>query len=380
MNTTDDYYYFDYNIIRLIDEIIIWSLIPVGWLGLITNSLNIAVYAAIGFQDSVSVCFFSLSVCDMCFVFLKHSINFYTAIFLVMPSLISDILVRIQTMDFYGNMLFDISALLKTFIAVQRGWCVAFPFHVKRVFTSKRVTVVIICLCLLISACYVNNDFMKVKISYTFDNETYLIQVYTQGVIVTEKIRSTFNKTALICACEILIFISLIVIVYGVTSHSNWRQSFPAEKFQIEIKSRQWITFCRLFTRNDKEVSEKTYNCQITVNLHKKQKALRNNRELRAIKQVVLISIVHLICYTPVAIYQITYEHMTSGYLKLSFYNVYLILYRILYLLGPLNAALNFFIYYIYNKKFKETLLIICKRIQNDLSLDAIKNKPICKL
>lgn len=339
----------------LVNDIVTYSLIPVGTLGLITNSLNVVVYGMIGFQESVFVCFFFLSVCDLCFIIIRCSTNIFDAFSLANPERRYYADITIDTITFYEGMIFDISACVKTFIAVQRGCCVAFPFHTKKVFTNKRAAAVILCSCLLNVTLYVFLEFLKVK-EMSSTNKTSVVTLEIEYLKLSSKIRNTFNKTALVFACEVLVLLSLVVIVYGMVSTSKWRQSLAAEgssKPQTPTPRARDQSLCK---PKEKGTSNIGYRSQHNLPVITHQKPIKDKRELRVVKQVTLISTVHLVCYTPVAINAILFETIENNK-TFELLTLYVFISEVALFLGPFNAAINFFIYYIYNYKFKHTML-----------------------
>lgn len=209
-----------------------WSLLPVGIIGLATNSLNVVVYTMVGFQDTVSFSFLGLSVCDLCFIITNNIVNLFNVITLVERPILDTAHGELDTIAFYGEILFDISACVKTFIAVQRGCCVAFPFLVNRIFTKENTLGVILCLYLLNLVSYSIDECMKWQTGFqsSTNNVTYYLQVFTSDWLVYNTVRRFLNRTDLVCACEILVPLSLFVIVYGMSSTSKWRQLLSVGK------------------------------------------------------------------------------------------------------------------------------------------------------
>lgn len=379
-----DMYFFDDFGFSLVQNIFTCSLVPVGTLGLITNSLNVLVYATIGLHDSVSISFFSLSVSDLCFIILSYQ-KIITRVFITTdPEFRYNRYNRIvNLLGFYGGAAFDISVCVKAFIAVQRGCCVAFPFHVNRMFTKKRAAVVLLGFCLLIIACYVNDEFIKDNgFVDPFTNETY-----NEDLRVPYTIRYILNKTILVFGCNVLIFVSLVVIVYGMASTSKWRQSSAAERSTTRQTSTAWARTLSLIKLNGEGASnggkgasngeESASNgregasnggcsSQHKLAITKSQKPKKDPRELRVVKQVILISTLHLVSYTPVAIYAVVFNTLVSVYFTPYVLVIYMYMSEVNSFLGPFNAALNFFIYNKYNQKFHQTMMTIFKRINVD--------------
>lgn len=308
--------------INLMLTILMWSLVPLGLLGLVTNTINVLVYLKIGLRDSASICFFALSTCDLCFTIISIVSNTFNIIMLVKPDMLY-INHHLTSSRFYEGMLFDISALIKTFIAVQRGCCVAFPFHVNRVFTKKKTTAVIVCLTLLYLACYVNWEFLKSKeeIRNTYINRTEAYTMFTDGSRASDTFRTILNKTVVICCCEILVLLSLFAIIYGMKSTTKRRQTLKAGQ------------------------------------------NLKNKKDTSVIKQVTLVSVVHLICCSLVSARAILVQFLLNFKISFQFVYVYLALNEIINFTGPCGATMNFFIYYHYNHRFKQTVSGICRKV-----------------
>lgn len=345
-------------------HIFTWCLLPFNILGLITNILNIAVYTKIGLKDSVSICFFALSICDLCFIIIRNNVNIISAITQVEPI----VYVLLDSMVMCAEMIYDISAGLKTFIAVQRGICVVFPFHANRVFTNKSTIVVISCICLFNLVSYINDAFIKVKCSITnsFTNGTYYYELcIDDGSLVLNTVGGVLNKTAAVCVCEVLALISVMVIVWGMASTTKWRQSVtggkinkhPTLNLRCKTSSSSCFKECKNFSANH------VHDTQQKQNLTQKQNLVKVRRELRVVKHVVLVCAIHLMCYTPVAAIAVLSEVISRRDFshKLHLFCLYLNL--VLCFTIPFGIHSNFFIYYTYNSKFKQTLLAMSRRV-----------------
>lgn len=311
--------------------IIAWIIVPVNLLGLITNSLSVIIHTMNGFRDAIKICFFALSLCDLVYIIMSNCSIIVVLIGEESPSLLSHSRINLNNFAFYQSMVFEMSALIKTFIAVQRGCCVAFPFHVNRVFTKKRTVGVMVCLCLFSLASYVSKEFLD-SINYvhvTVINNTYgNPSFYNEISDLSGLVRDTL-KTVVVFVCEILVVLSLALILHGMSSTLKYRQS----------------------------VSNTTCGSQ--------QKLIKHNKEMRVVKQVILVSAIHLICYTPVATYSLLYQLNIRGFLPFNVLYIAVAFADVKNLAGPVNAAINFFIYYSYNSKFRYRVKNMCRREQH---------------
>lgn len=228
----------------------------------------------VGFQDTVSFSFLALSVCDLCFIITKNIVNLCNAVALVERPIMDTVHGGLDTIVFYGEMLFDISACVKTFIAVQRSCCVAFQFLVNRIFTKGSTLGVIFCLYLFNLVSYSTDEFMKWQTGFqsSTNHVTYYTQVFTSDWPVYNTVRRFLKRTAVVCACEILVLLSLIFIVYDMSSTSKWRQSLSVGKINKHQSSSLWRKISCLFMNNGKYASNHLNNAQHKQTHNKKTK------------------------------------------------------------------------------------------------------------
>lgn len=212
----------------------------------------------------------------------------------------------------------------------------------------------------------IGNEFVSVQSCVQSSNQSYNND-YINSWILSRQFHSYFIKTAMVCACEILVISSLIVIVCGMVSTSKWRQSLSVGKVMTTQKPTQKIkTATRLRQQNRSDVS---HSSQHKLHVTEKQKQIKDKRALRVVKLVTLVSSIHVFCYTPIAIFAIGDQLIVDNY-KLSFLTssryLYFCLYEFISFAGPLNVSINFLVYYTYNPKFKRTLLNICRCVSAD--------------
>lgn len=352
--------------IQTLRTTVVWMSLPVYLLGLITNSLNVIIYAMIGFRDNVTINFFALSICDLCYTVMSHNNNVISLLEIVNPGLLEGFDITNNVFAFYASMLLDISVLIKTFIAVQRGCCVAIPFHVNRLLKNKTAVAVILSLGVLCLLPYVNFEFFRIKRYFRNNNVTYVYEMYSRDTKLSEEIRFIFNKIIVVFTSEILVSLSLVVIIYGMKSASKWRRTVVVSETAAHKQPRRAGANLRLNLQKQNHGSSNINDDQQIVNRAAKQNQKRDTREIKVIKQVTLVSVMHLICYTPVVIDSVLYFLIERNKLPFVVWYVHEGLERFNAFINSINAAINFFIYYGYNSKFTQRVPGICRKVQQN--------------
>ncbi|BFZ05474.1 hypothetical protein BsWGS_08513 [Bradybaena similaris] len=338
-----------------------WILVPVGVLGLITNSLNVIGFVRVGLQDSATICFFALSASDLCFTLMVCTKNSLSVIGLAFPDLLVNIGEDAYWATYYMHMAFDSSSILRTLIAVIRACCVVLPFHVKRMFSTSRTvsTVLFICTCNIVS--YVSFEFLKIKRLFTNEitNTTYVADGYIDGWEMSQHFRNIFNKMIVVCVCEVFVGVSLVLIVCGMLATSNYHQSLRINRDTTEPSS-QLVNRLRKTSRQEKMTFIKSvHNIQETIYTVKRRQS--NKKEMRVIQQVAILSSLHLICNTFEVGYCVLSQIMDVNNNTYIFMSVHWALEAFNRFTGPANAASNFFIYYVFNSKFRQAVYKMCR-------------------
>lgn len=180
----------DRNIFVIVYVLVQWCLKQLEILGGNSTILNMTLYSMTGYQHSISISFCALDDWDLGFFIISIKTNSFQVAQLVAPHL----------QDFYcGDMLFGISAWVKTFIGLQRVCCVAFQFHINIVFTNKSTAVRIFCLCIFYMVSYANDIFFKgILLFQSVDKNEIYLYGYINGVAVSIKVRS-YIRTMVAC-------------------------------------------------------------------------------------------------------------------------------------------------------------------------------------
>ncbi|KAK6969875.1 G-protein coupled receptor 39 [Biomphalaria glabrata] len=178
-------------------------------LGLIGNSLNIAVLSQHSMRDTTNLILLCLSVSDLCFscfmeIYYINKIVYYFDQYLSMTmwTYISVLTVPVQTLLFFT------STSLVMILSVERMVAVCFPFHVSRIVTRFRIKfligVFIFGLAGVVSPLYGARTLETV----TFNNVTIVSGVSTEFFT-----NAYFSAFYMFLTIYLLVFITSVVIV-----------------------------------------------------------------------------------------------------------------------------------------------------------------------
>ncbi|GFN95676.1 chemosensory receptor c [Plakobranchus ocellatus] len=271
------------------------------------NAMNVFIFCKIGVTDSITVCFLHLAVCDF-FTMIFVSLGGFFILFFVLGVPGSK---NMATYTFVTAMAYnipqDIAAATTTYIALQRGLCVAWPFLARRAFTKKTSVIVLMVITLFLFGCNVPRT-VTYRLMYVPDPTTNSSQILIVHFLdlwnnVT-KFYFIFVKIFLVNMQYIIMSICAVAIAIGMKSSIKLKStSSSALSFSSDSKS------------NHKKASETGKNESIfesprvskdgkdspTVGNEEKDRKVQRKevKELMVIKQVLIVVLIHIICTTP---------------------------------------------------------------------------------
>ncbi|XP_012941318.1 uncharacterized protein LOC101859033 [Aplysia californica] len=217
-------------IVQVVNGVVLCGLVSL--FGVVSNIINIVVFAKQGFQDSMNISLMGLAVSDLCSlvttIWLSICVNplFYLS---ELPFDPRDIMYLTGSMPRY--LFVKIATFITAFITFERCLCIAAPLKVKMVITPVRTKMIIISIyitmsILLIPFCLGHRlewvfDFTLnatvLKTTFTAEREMLEAITYlTQGVFTT-----TLSFVFVICCT--------IVLVVKLNSKTKWRQATAAK-------------------------------------------------------------------------------------------------------------------------------------------------------
>ncbi|GFN82729.1 chemosensory receptor c [Plakobranchus ocellatus] len=336
------------------------------------NSINIAIFFKIGVTDSITVCFLYLAACDLCsMVLISFSASFQVLYVLQAPGSKKFSTYAFNAAFAYALPL-SMAAATTTYIAVQRGLCVAWPFLTRHAFTRNRSIVVLTITSIILFGCWVPRTvaFRNVYVPDPAMNSSQILIVQFLGMwspadyfyLITVKIALVYIQYITMSVCA-------VVIAIGMRS-------------SIKLKSASTVSFDN---RSDSQNSEnstvkkdagvpmevKNVNTDLkTASKQESDKKIqqKGNKELQVIKQAFVVVLVHVICTNtmiPAVIYNLIEPKFQVG---ADYNNLMYIVFGFVNTAEGLNAFINFFIYLNFNSKFRNcfgTVFNISKFIKN---------------
>ncbi|CAG5119114.1 unnamed protein product [Candidula unifasciata] len=275
--------------------------------GIITNILNIITFVKQGIQDTVNISLLGLATSD-----LGSQITLLYANLNVIPAFVAlDLPFEADDIMYINGLCHVIftrvSAWITAYITLERCLCVTLPLKVKNVFTPNR-TVLYLNLMYIIMFASVFPCFYTMRPAKVFDplrNRTILRILYVEGRKIIENITFvTNNVIPSIALC--LIVICTAVLVVNLRQKSKWRRKVTSDSSKSSVAM--------------------------------------SNRDSKAVKMVVLIAAIFIMCYVPsmIAFLYILLDPDTriDGYQR----NLCCSLFAVFFHLESINAGVNTFV------------------------------------
>ncbi|CAG5128752.1 unnamed protein product [Candidula unifasciata] len=319
-----------------------------SFIGIVSNIINIITFVAMGLTDGITVSFLCLSIFDLAYLIPSFALGISIAFavielrtliaFVVEPHGVSILIANFMVLVNVTNV------LTTTFLAVARCMCVAKPLHFKNWFTTNKtlgfigsfVTVAVVSYAPVIA---------NLGMVTTFDIKKNI----TRPILWVSPKRESIKVIAWIIidltlpfATQFIVVICVVIMASSLQASSRFRQSavLSPENAKSVLKQNGKVTLSSTLTVPTDKLSSK---------------------DVRVVQQVVLISVVYIICNTPkmmISLAAITVPGFTIGK---RYSNTYLCVNTLRQQFEIFNSAVNTFIYYRYNTKFRSTLLSLFK-------------------
>ncbi|GFN74234.1 chemosensory receptor c [Plakobranchus ocellatus] len=326
------------------------------------NAINVFIFCKIGVTDSITVCFLHLAVCDFCTMVCLSVFTFFTLLYALSAPGSKYLSTQAYAISITYSLGLDIGATTTTYIALQRGLCVAWPFLTRHAFTRNRSLIVLITTTVFLVACWIPRafTFRYVEISDPKSNSSKILIVEFFGLfnefysfnLIFVKIILGFTQYAIMSVCAVAIFIGM--------KSSIRLKSFSKSGAPDPHNSRSNQKSLDKTDMNEKKVAghEKTEEDSSNVNSEAKMEKDKKapQKELLVIKQALTVVLLQIFCATPgitVFIYSMLDPKFQIG---TEYNNLFFLVYGVVDMSYALNAFTNFFIYLNFNTKFRQCL------------------------
>ncbi|CAG5129864.1 unnamed protein product [Candidula unifasciata] len=314
--------------------------ITLSFFGIISNTMNMATFIAMGLNDGVTISFLVLSFFDLIYILTSFSLGITVAFstceritpirFPVEPYGLVVILGNIMIL------LITTNVLATTFIAVARCMCVVKPLQFKNWFTVSRTVCFMAGFAIFAVAIY-TPILANMGMVTRLDNKTKI----SRPTLWLPRHREDIKNVIFMIIDMIIPMSTEVIVLVCIMLMANSLQ----DSFRFRQTSQMQTCSKDKSTHDDKSSEELS------------PKGKLSGKELHVVKQVTLISVIYIICNTPKILISL------AGVIEPEFrigrrYNYfYMTLNGVRKYLEIINATINTFIYYRYNTKFKTTLI-----------------------
>ncbi|CAG5132581.1 unnamed protein product [Candidula unifasciata] len=326
-----------------------WMILStVGFLG---NLINVQTFIAMRLEDGFTVSFLVLSVSDLCFtltMFLRAAASFF---FWIDP----------YTMYiFFANfciVLYIMTVLTTTFLAVARCMCVVRPLHFRNSFTRSRCIFILSCFALFTIISY-----MPILANMAFKTQFDIRTNIFRPMLWTSKSRELVKdivwgaRDAFIPASTQIIVIAYVFVMANSLRESN---KFRLLSTSLPVTDRMDPS---INNQSSKEYQEKLATTdtamkvlsRINDNFIKPTDTNKLSRkDVQVVKQVALISVVYIVCNMPEIMVNIAGIIEPELTINNRLHNMYLVSVSLTEFFQMFNSSINVYIYYKYNSKFR---------------------------
>ncbi|CAL1543187.1 unnamed protein product, partial [Lymnaea stagnalis] len=297
-------------------------------LAVVSCSVSARTFIAMGLDDALTVSFLVLSLSDLCYVASLLSSGVFSVLWAV--EMISNYAVRFGV-DPYGAyiltsnvgfLIYPMTMLTTTFLAVARCMCVARPLRFGDLFSTRRCATALAAFVVLTVASYVP-VLSNLGVGEAFDPRVNLTRllVWSSGdrQFVRDVVLGT-RDTFLSITSQIIVTACVFVLSFYLRRAQSFRRSSS-------------LAIQRDGTPSSSEAFD--------------------GRELRVVQQVTVISSVYVLCNFPKVLVNISGILEPDLKFTKRFQKVYQLIIIIMNLFQVLNCGINITIYYRYNTKFR---------------------------
>lgn len=327
----------------IVDVLCIGACYLISVFGIVTNTISIVVYVKHGIKDSATVQFLSLSTSDC----IHSMLIFMFSVSIFFGQVKPDLTAVDPTSFSYcittaREKAYATSIIIIFLMSIERCFCVAFPFTVKRFFSKSRSIIAITCAA-LVFASFLIPDYLSTGLAWSFDsplNKTRLMY-WSSGskpgsdlwkdIILAGILPVMSGITATVCA---------VYMISAIKASNKFRHFGLTENSQ-----------------NSASRENEAHN-GIKSPLAKLRKMKNDTRLTRT---VITVDVVFIICNIPKCIviassamplFLPDFNFLASP----KYHNIMAILYTITLTFEAINGACTFLIYYAFSTKFKETV------------------------
>ncbi|CAL1537008.1 unnamed protein product, partial [Lymnaea stagnalis] len=324
-------------------------------LGALGSLVAVRTFVSMGLKDGITVVFMFLAVCDFCYLnviavnsaslwfYATEKKHKYKMWYSVDPY---GIYIFSANM---GIMLYLLTVLNTTFLAVVRCLCVAMPIRFKHILNRRRTAVIIFLFCAVTVLSY-----LPILIHMRMVSACDAKINRTRSVLWTSSKRDEVKQAVWLSrdvvvtvATQVVILVCVAIMIRCLRASSRFRRN--------RLSGRQQASTLET-SSTPPQSSTDAIGGNSDDTLPRNQSADSGKlaaKDVNVVRQVVLISVVYIVCNTPKLCVDITTMIVPEFTLGRSLQNLYLSIICAMELFQAFNSSINMLIYYNYNSKFK---------------------------
>ncbi|KAL8566572.1 hypothetical protein ACOMHN_054794 [Nucella lapillus] len=314
---------------EMVDLVVFCGILPVlVTSGVITNVINMVVFARQGLSDRIHLCLFSLAVSDTGFLLFLMSGKSYALVSLLDP-VAGSYWLQAHNGPVLGNYLafLVISNTITALISMERALCVLSPLKAAKFLKTKYMGLVIVVVAvytLTVMNTALGVKYLTVQVRDPVTNTSTFI---TSLGPLYQRYRTLIDVLYLYILLVTLPFIALVVVIGCTTAiilrlrvTANWRRKTVTSMTSVE---KQEVTVTRM---------------------------------------LVTVCCVFVACMTPSVTRGLILFSRLPGFLSTGYLcNVFKVTIALTHMLEALNASINFHIYLRQSSRYRSTLMQLCR-------------------
>ena len=316
-------------------------------LSVVLNILNVYIFINTKL-DSVTVCFISLALSDLTSALLLSTDSLLSIIVAFGVPWSRNFPIYTYMLTLGHSFSVDLSSATTTYIAVQRGLCVTFPFITRHVFNKNRSLIICVAIFLVILA-FSLPRFSSYKLKTLVDpvdNSSTLVKIeYFKWRASYEPFYFVFMKTALALIEYGIMVICTVAISIGMRSSMKLKQKSNFHSSQTQSGENLKVGKAELDTNGTREFNSEDKD-QFQTRNDSKQKLV--------VKQSLIVVLMHVILTTPRMSACLYYLLEPRFQLGGQFNNLFFIVFNAINVTDSINCFVNFFVYSKFNTKFQD--------------------------
>ena len=330
--------------------------ITVGVFATGANIVTIIVYSRLGFSDSTNISLTALAISDLGIAVTVV----ITAIGTILPAMFDVPFTKdifLTTTAYPHILLSRISAMITTYLSIERYLCVLLPLKIKTVITSKRTLVVMVIIFGITFSLY-PNGLVRFGIGWTFDfkrNKTVLGVIPTKDPIVLR----LHNLILLIFSVILPSVTFFLVVLCTILLSLNLK------------KSKLWRDANR-YTPSNTAAGTRSLESIGKSKTPKKHPS----KEARAVKMVIAIATVFIVTSIPSCVH-IFAVMLVPGFTAVGrYYRIFDVCGISYFGVNAINSGANVIIYYRMSYKFRSSMLALFFQNKEERSGISMRHTP----